>query len=157
MIATGNLPLDLRRMPPRLTGKGVDFANLGFPLPNDVETVLGSCFAVNPANRPTMRLVADLLAMHLLRDRHRALIVLYGTPYELHSANRVANISSGADGLRVSYDGFVFRVSNISGNVSINNQPIAAGHEIKGSCVIVLGVGRQITSVTVDVAHPEVS
>jgi hypothetical protein len=58
--------------------------------------------------------------------------------------------------LRVRYDGFGFRVSNILGDVAINNQQISDGHEIKGSCVIVLGVGRHITSVTVDVAHPEV-
>jgi eukaryotic-like serine/threonine-protein kinase len=157
MVATGNLPADLRRMPPHLPGRGVDFANLGFSLPNDVETVLGTCFAVNPVNRPTMRSVSDLLAMHLLKDRHRALIVLYATAHELHAGNRVADISSGADGLRVTYDAFVFRLSNIRGNVAINNQPVTAGYEIRGSCVIVLGIGRRITSVTVDVAHPEVS
>jgi len=155
-IATGNLPADLLQLPPRLPCVDIDFTNLGYPLPDDLATGLQQCFEVSPSDRPKMRVVADLLARHLLRDLHRALIILHGTPYELHAGRRAADISLGPDSLRITYDGFVFRISNIRGNVSINNQAVNDGFEIIGSCVIVLGVGHRITSVTVDVAHPEV-
>jgi serine/threonine-protein kinase len=156
-IATGTLPADLLQLPPRLPCGDIDFTNLGYPFPDDLAIILQQCFEVSPSERPTMRTVADLLARHLLKDRHRALIILHGTPYELDAGRRAADISLGSDSLRISYDGFIFRVSNIQGNVSINNKVISDGYEIIGSCVIVLGVGRLITSVTVDIAHPEVT
>ena len=156
-IATGNLPADLLQIPPRLPCGDIDFTNLGYPFPDDLGTILRQCFEVLPSDRPKMRAVADLFARHLLRDRHRALIILHGTAYELHAGRRVADISSGPGSLRITYDGFVFRVSNVLGNAPSITGQLNDGYEIIGSCVIVLRGRRQITSVTVDVAHPEVS
>jgi len=159
-IATGTLPHDLLAIPPRLPCAEVDFSNLAFKLPDDVADSLTRCFERDPSARPTMRSVADLLATHLLRDRHRALIVVGGATHFLNADNRIAVISASGASLRIRYDGFRFRVSDVSGYVAINNQPIADGYEIRGSCVIVLGspvMERRRTSVPLDIAHPEVT
>jgi serine/threonine protein kinase len=159
-LATGALPRDLMRVPPRLPCAETDFKNLTFKLTDEVADILNKCLDVNPSSRPTMRAVADLLATHLLRGRHRALVILGGATHFISSENRVAVISASGASLRIRYDGFRFRVSEISGYVAINNQPISDGYEIRGSCVIVLGspsVERQRTSVPMDIAHPEVT
>jgi eukaryotic-like serine/threonine-protein kinase len=159
-IATGQLPYDLMAIPPRLPCPEIDFTKLPFTLPSNITDILLDCFARDPEVRPTMRGISDLLAMHLLRDRHRALIVLAGATHFLSADNRVAVISASSASLRITYDGFRFRVSAVTGDVAINNQAVGDGYEIRGSCVIVLGspaLGRRRTSVTVDVAHPEVA
>ena len=159
-IATGALPGDLMAIPPRLPSADIDFKNLPFTLPDDVADLLTSCFERDPKARPEMRVVADLLATHLLRDRHRALIVLGGTTYILSAENRVAAISGTVPPFRIRYDGLRFRLNGVSGHVAINNQQVGDGYEIRGSCVIVLGspeLERRRTSIPVDIAHPEVA
>lgn len=159
-LATGALPPDLMAIPPRLPCAEADFKSLAFKLPDEVADMLNKCFDADPSARPTMRSVADVLATHLLRDRHRALVVIGRATHFIGADNRVAVISASGASLRIRYDGFRFRVSEISGYVAINNQQISDGYEIRGSCVIVLGspaLERRRTSVPMDIAHPEVT
>jgi serine/threonine-protein kinase len=56
----------------------------------------------------------------------------------------------------VTYDGLRFVVSDVTGNVAINNKSVSNGDVLPGSCVIVLGISYR-TMITVDTSHPEVA
>ena len=106
-----------------------------------------------------MKEVRDLLAAHLLRNKHRATLILTDKVHTLGSQNPIVKISAGSLGtIQIKYDGLAFVVSSISGDVSINNLPISPNDKLPGSCVIILGgpsLGSSRRYVTVDVAHPE--
>ena len=105
--------------------------------------------------------VAALIGRHLLRDKHRALLVYGKTSHSLHSGNRKVVLSVANQGaITINYDGLSFVITAVSGSVAINNMTAVVGNSIPGSCVIVLGSGANgasRTSITVDVSHPEVA
>jgi serine/threonine protein kinase len=92
-ILLGKLPPAIRKAPPNLPSKTVSFSHAGFRLSADVVTMLDACLAVDPAARPPMNEVNRLLGLHLLRDRHRALITLRGKTYILEKSNRGVQLS----------------------------------------------------------------
>src|SRR2546421_4565263 len=49
----------------------------------------------------------------------------------------------GQGSLTITYDGLRFVISNVSGDVAINNMPMSNGDVLPGSCVIVLGPVNQ--------------
>ena len=160
-LAVGDLPAQLRQLPPHLPASGADFGLAPQGLPSETVQLLNACLEAVPANRPRMSEIRDAFARHLLIDRHRALLVFQGTPYTLDSTNRTVNFSAqGLGGLRIRYDGKRFVLSNVSGYVSVNNMKVADGQTIIGSCVIILGgpdKGMGRVFITLDVAHPEVT
>lgn len=162
-LLSGKLPPQLRKLPPTLGGPALDFASLPIGLPANVAAVLTACLSNNPAARPMMNDVKKTIASHLLKGRHRALLVHGSQKYEISSAKTKtsAKISSaGKGGLEITYDGFNFVISNISGDVYVNNSPAVNGSNLPGACVIVLGspaLGYQRVSITMDVSHPEVT
>ena len=160
-LAMGDLPPDLQQLPPNLPANGADFAVAADGLPGEISSLLNACLESIPANRPSMAKIRDALAKHLLKDRHRALLVSEGQRYVLDSSNRVVRLGAqGLGGLRIRYDGQRFITNEISGYVSVNNMRITDDHEIVGSCVIILGSpdkGMRRVSITFDVAHPEVT
>ncbi|MBZ9673954.1 serine/threonine-protein kinase [Mesorhizobium sp. ES1-3] len=160
-ISLGKLPVDLKKLPPALPSAGVGFKSLPFALPADILMILDRCFSVAPAQRPSMAAIADLMGRHLLKDRHRALLVHSGVRYVLDAKQKVANLSvAGQGAFTITYDGFGFVVGNVAGSVFVNNMVAANGMVLPGACVIVLGapaLGTQRTSITVDISHPEVS
>ena len=160
-IVMGKIPKELRACPPKLPSPWTDFGSLPLDLPTDVSEILGRCLEVSPDRRPEMGEIARLLGLHLLRDRHRALLVSRGRTYVLDHANRIVQLSVKDQGaLTITYDGVRFVVSDVSGAVAINNLPTSNGDLLPGSCVIVLGtpdLGVRRTMITVDVSHPEVA
>ena len=86
--------------------------------------------------RPEMEDVADLLGRHLLRDRHRALLVSRGRTYVLDANNRVVQLSvAGQGAIDVSYDGLQFVITAVSGEVAVNNMKVSVGQTLPGSTV----------------------
>jgi serine/threonine-protein kinase len=160
-IVLGRLPLELRQTPPRLPSRRGDFKKLPFVLPAEVADVLCACMDPDPAFRPNMTEVAQTMASHLLRDRHRALIVYRGEHYDLNSSDRAVVLSVNGQGtITLRYDGLRFVVDAVGGDVAINNTKVSTGDILPGSCVIVLGhvsLGTNRTNITVDVSHPEVA
>jgi serine/threonine protein kinase len=160
-FATGRIPRDLRQTPPRLPTTQADFRRLPFRLSEEVSNALNSCLDPDPAKRPRMSMVAKLIGLHLLRDRHRALLVSGKQTYVLDKDQRSVRLSVAGQGtLTITYEGLRFVISNVSGNVAINNMPLSDGDILPDSCVIVLGppdLGTRRTMVTVDVSHPEVT
>src|SRR5262249_15742781 len=134
--------------------------NGGFPsLKPDICTMLEQCLDLSPSNRPTMKSVSDMLALDLLRDRHRARIIQGSTSHELHAGNRTARITSTIGSISIHYDGLRFVVASLSGNVFVNKKTISAGAEMTSSCVITLGhatLGAGRVFLSFDVSNPEV-
>ncbi|MBS1196496.1 MAG: protein kinase [Proteobacteria bacterium] len=154
-----DLPPELVHRPPVLSGANY-FSALPFKLAKDVESILNTCLEESPSIRPAMRDVRDLLAKHLLHNRHRALIVFDGKASYLDATRpsvvlRLASI--GEIGIR--YDGFDFLVDRVSGEVFINNSPVAVGDHLPGACVVALGAPERKADrkyITFDLSHPEI-
>ncbi|MBV6851824.1 hypothetical protein KWH43_22410, partial [Xanthomonas campestris pv. heliotropii] len=58
--------------------------------------------------------------------------------------------------LTVEYDGLNFNVTQVAGDVYINNTPAVTGMIVPGCCVLTFGNGRARKFVTFDVSNPEV-
>jgi serine/threonine protein kinase len=122
-----------------------------------IAEAIEGCLELSPAVRPTMAKVADLIGRDLVRDRHRARIVQGRTVYELHSQNRVANVTSNVGKITIQYDGAKFLVSSVSGSVFVNNRRVTAGATMLSSCVITIGeAGPSRAFLTFDVSNPEI-
>jgi serine/threonine protein kinase len=156
----GKLPPELRKLPPTLPCHAADFGKHPIALPKPIADTLNACLTPNPDDRPPMKVVRDTLAAHLLRNQHRATVVLGNTVHTLDSKNPAANITAGSLGsVQLKYDGLHFIVSGLSGTVTINNIPVKVDQALPGACVITLGdpsVGWNRKYVTVNVSHPEV-
>jgi serine/threonine-protein kinase len=81
----GKLPAELRKLPPTLPCLAADFGKHPIALPKEISNVLNACLSPNPNDRPNMTVVRDILAAHLLRDQHRATLVLGNTVHTLDS------------------------------------------------------------------------
>lgn len=160
-IALGKLPAPMKEAPPKLPCSSADFAKLTISLPSSVTDILNRCLSQKPDDRPSMAEVATIVGRHLLQNKHRAILVSKTSANVLDASNPVAVVSvRGQGSLKIAYDGFQFVVSDVAGDVSINNIPVTNDYFLPGSCVIVLGsaaLGPSRTFITVDVSHPEVS
>jgi serine/threonine protein kinase len=159
-IAYGKLPACLSEMPPKLPCADADFAKLPQGLPLEISYALNQCLEPIPSKRPLVASIAQLVGTHLARDRHRALLISQGKPYFVDKNKRVVKLSVANQGsLTINYDGLRFILSDVTGDVAVNNMPLKDGEILPDSCVIVLGavaLGPRRTMVTVDVSHPEV-
>lgn len=158
-LATRSLPTELMAQPPILT-TGTYFRGLPFAVAPEIIQVLDQCLAASPQDRPAMSDVRDLLARHVLFNRHQALLVFQGRPSYLNARNRSVNLSLQNMGqLQISYDGLDFRVLSLSGDVLVNNRQLQVGDALPGSCVIALGAqahGSRRRYITFDLSHPEI-
>ncbi len=126
-------------------------------LPKDLATIFNSCLDYDKAKRPKMSLVRDLIAKHLLKDRHRALFVLNSKKYEINSKNRNVTITWGGSGsMQIFYNGFDFLVLKITGSATINNKTVVINKKFPNCSVITLINGKSRTFVTFDISRPEV-
>lgn len=157
-LIRSKLPAGLRAMPPTLPCADADFTKFG--LPADIGNILNMCLAADPANRPTMQAVRDLVGRHLLYGRHKATMIVGGKTHYLEKVGQVVQLSSGSLGaIDVSYDGYDFVAVNVAGDVYINNMGITPPQPLPGACVITLGapsLGYNRSYITLDVTHPEV-
>jgi eukaryotic-like serine/threonine-protein kinase len=156
----GTLPSDLRKIPPKLPCPIADFTKQTISLPKPIAEALNACLNPDPKERPKMRDVRDLLAAQLLRDRHKATLVIGSEIHTLGAKNRTVNINIGSVGsIQIKYDGLQFVITAVSGSVTINNLPVTKDQALPGSCVVILGaasLGANRRYITVDVSHPEV-
>lgn len=158
-LATKGLPPELMNQPPILSGASY-FSSAPISIAPEIVAILDSCLAEIPENRPEMSTVRDLLARHVLFDRHQALLVFQGRPTYLNAKSRSVKLNLPNMGqIQIKYDGLDFRVAALAGDVYINNQRLAVGDALPGSCVISLGApdqGMRRTHVTFDLSNPEI-
>lgn len=158
-ILKQGLPPSLRERPPKSLSVN-PFVNLPIGLAVPVANVLWQCLEFEPNRRPDMEVVRDILARHLLFNRHQALAVHRGKPLLLNADAPLIQLSyPGIGSIDIRYNGFAFQVSAITGEVFVNNTVIMLGDEIPGSCVVALGGsvrGPDRQYITFDVSYPEV-
>ena len=154
-----NLPDELKQRPPVFAGADY-FASFPYKLADEVEDSLSSCLSPSPANRPLMRDVRNVLAKHLLYDRHKALVVFKGEATYLDASRRSVGLRLPSMGeVEIRYDGFCFQVHSVSGDVFLNNRQVVIGDVLPGACVIALGSPDKRNKrkyITFDLSHPEI-
>jgi eukaryotic-like serine/threonine-protein kinase len=154
-----DLPAELKRRPPVLLN-AEPFSALPFNLAGDMACALNACLQKDPLRRPNMRGVRDLLAKHLLQNRHRALVLFNGNATYLDVNRRSVLLRLPSIGeITISYDGFDFLVHTVSGEVFINNDTVAVGDPLPGACVVTLGGPHRQAHrkhITFDLSHPEI-
>ena len=161
IVLTGaELPNELIQIPPQSLPNNF-IATLPFTLKPDLVSIITACLDANPNERPSMEKVRDLLARHLLHDKHQALAIHNNKPNVLNALNRIISLKYSTIGeIKIEYDGFRFYVSDTSGEVFINNQAVSSGEEIPKSCVVALGGPQRRASdrifITFDISNPEV-
>lgn len=149
------VPSRLRTHPPSQPS-WTRFSNLFVGMPEEITRILHQCLAEDGAIRPAMLDIQVLLAKHLLKDRHRAVVVLNGKANILDCNNRRIALKATVGSLTVDYDGLIFKVTESTGSVYMNNALISVGVEIPGCCVLTFGTGSARVFVTFDVSNPEV-
>lgn len=151
---------ELRTAPPSAFATN-PFLKLPFPIPDDVSNMLFACLAHNPTARPAMKDVCRTIEQHLLYNRHRALVVLNGQPSYLDKDNTSVSLKFGTiAGVKIEYDGLTFKITQVVGDVFINNAAVSAGNTLPGACVLTLGGperrANQRAYVTFDLSNPEI-
>ncbi|WP_353376625.1 serine/threonine-protein kinase [Microbulbifer sp. NBRC 101763] len=128
-------------------------------VPEDVVSVIEQCLNSTPENRPSIRGVEEVIRRHLLRNRHRALLVLGDQTHEINASSPGGVVSSGSLGsLGIHYDGIHFLVKSVSGQVTVNNEAVIIGDRLPSCCVITFGSNSGNRKfVTFDVSNPEVT
>ncbi|MDX9678239.1 serine/threonine-protein kinase [Pseudomonas zeae] len=158
-IGLYDLPAELRTQPPKAL-EDEYFSQFSFELSDDVKKILSSCLDLNPNNRPSIKNIRDTLALHLLQNRHKALVVHNKKPSYLHANNRSVVLSlPNLGAVEIHYNGFDFSVKNVSGEVFINNKKVTIGSKLPGACVVALGSsahGSKREYITFDLSHPEI-
>lgn len=156
MVKNKPFPKELKKFPPDALVSGSVFDVLqGMPL--EIVNLLEACLCTEPAQRPVMRYVEEVLRKHLLFNKHRGLLVVDDKIHELHAASKFANIIlSPTVSVSIKYDGLSFQVSALSGLIYINNVAAVVGAELPACCVITIEVGANRKFVTFDVSNPEV-
>jgi len=143
-----------RDAPPDLVDKHLPVLD-----PN-VRTILQRCVSTLPSDRPKMSEVVASVEGVLLRDRHRARIVIGGKVSEIDSAHRTAKPTISSAGkpiaqLEIYYDGNSFVIQSVIGSVLINNMSLAVGDTLPKSCVVAFKGGSNFYYATFDVSNPE--
>lgn len=150
-----NPPSRLKQNPPRRPSWTV-FSKSFVGFPEEIIDMIYRCLAEDSHDRPTMQEIQVLLQKHLLKDRHRAVVVLNGTPNILDRKNRRMSLTASVGNITIDYDGLIFTVTTVAGSVYMNNKAISAGTIIPGSCVLTFGDSSSQVFVTFDVSNPEV-
>ncbi|ABM25034.1 protein kinase [Shewanella sp. W3-18-1] len=159
-LSNAIVPRELLEFPPRCANNG--WVKNSLPsLDSDIAEILERCLEYKPEARPTIDQVEKILRKHLLKDKHKGLIVMGNEVRELNNQNRRAKISSihgnNLNGeITIEYDSYEFKVAAIGGSVTVNNEVIKVGYILPGASVITLGSDSNRRFVTFDISNPEV-
>jgi serine/threonine protein kinase len=125
-----------------------------------IQQMLQRCLSDDPKIRPDIgEVVADIEKV-LLRDRHRARIVIGGKVSEIHSGSRTASPSISVSGnvaslVTIEYNGDDFVVHKIIGEVRANNNSLSVGDILPLTCVLAFRHGNNYYYATFDTSNPE--
>jgi serine/threonine-protein kinase len=161
-IAEGALPKDLLNLPPKLTSNLMSFSSLSVGIPDEIAQLLDRTLMENPNDRPNIELIKDTIAKYLLFGKHSAQIVNVSRG-ELHKFDSVGKkiglMATDRCKIEIEYNGLVFNIISVVGDVYINNEMAIPGMPLPGSCVITLGSIQNLRRrifVTFDISHPEI-
>lgn len=150
---------ELAESPPRSFSEN-PFKTLPFEIPDEVADLLYRCLDHVISQRPAIRTVREAITKHLLFNRHRALVVLNGKPSYLDCDKPEVKLKFGEVArVEIAYDGLSFSVSNVTGDVFVNNARVGVGFVLPGACVLTLGapeLRQKRAFVTFDQSNPEI-
>jgi len=160
-LATNVWPPALLERPPQTTGRAPSISSVFAGLPSEVVSLIDECLHPTPSLRPRAGLLSQELAKQLARGKHRGIFTQdAATIYELSNSTPQVRITIGNLGaLKVIYDGLVFRIVEVVGNVYINNEVAAVNMQLHGACVLTFGTndsGSSRAFVSFASSHPEV-
>ncbi len=167
-LAHPKFPGEMMEKPPQTSGRAPSVSTVlptadkqADGLHKDVVDILDACLDPEPNNRPLAIQVSSLLGIHLNRNKHRGLFVQgMAKVYELSASHTSVSLKIGTLGrLNVTYDGLRFLITEVEGEVSINNVLAEPGHVLHDACVLgfggaALGASRQW--VAFFSSHPEI-
>ena len=154
-LLSASVPPELAQYPPAPIDASLLTTIIG-GLPAEVSAVIADCLNHSPKKRPSMETVEKAFARQLLKDRHRALMVIGGKTYYLNADSRQIKVNGGASvGMQIHYDGFDFVVTAVTGKVTFNNKTVKVGDVVPGCCVITFYDNQNRVFVTFDVSTPE--
>ena len=161
-LASSKPPKELLERPPQTSARSPSIVTaMPDGLHQEVIQIIDACLDPNPGGRPTAETLSTVFTSHLVRNKHRGLFVQGHTEvFELSAKQPNVNIKIGTLGkLSVEYDGLVFRISAVDGEVRINNHPAAVGNVLHDACLLSFGdrsLGSSRQWVTFSSSHPEV-
>lgn len=159
LIGKNKLP-DSFFTPPIKEDNIIDFNKSKIKVPSEIANILNQTLKIDSKERPSSIDLFEIIARHLLHKKHRANIIYDGELKELNSRNSVVELSSNLGKIKIQYDGFGFKVEDVSGEIFINNTPVTRSSLLPGSCVITFGNpsrGASRNHITFDTSHPEVT
>lgn len=157
-LASANFPSELHDIPPQKSSDVPSLSKvMGGKLENKVIEIIDSCLSVNPARRPSAKMLCDTIKNYLVRDEHRGIFVHNGAAHPISKANRRVRVRfPGAGGIVVFYNGVNFEVVEVEGDVYINNRGAFVGSVLHDACLLTFGCGGQRRYVTFSSSQPEV-
>lgn len=159
LATRGTLPPALQEIPPGRSKPKPLFGSCPMPIPETLSLLFDDCLSSQPSKRPPAARIVESLEQHILFGKHSALITHGGKSDALSVPGKTVRLSAGEDTATILYDGLQFLVSQVNGDVYINNTEAIAGMALPTSCVITLGhpgLKAQRRFVPVDMTHPGV-
>lgn len=141
--------------PPNPQAAGVGFGALAGT--GRLTQLLDASLAVDPNSRPEAVDLRDALAVEIVRDLHRAILVSGGT-HLLDASQRAVVVRDAGNEITVEYTGTTFVIRALAGDVFVNNRPAQVGEELTGAMIFTLGGPERRwsrTFVPFDISHPE--
>lgn len=130
-------------------------------LDSRIKDTLLRCLSPNPSSRPNMAEVLADIEKVLLRDKHRARVVIGGKISEIHAGSRTASPSVSVGGsvssmVRIEYTGDDFVIRKVIGQVRANNKLLSIGDVLPLTCVLSFQYGNNYYYyATFDTSNPE--
>lgn len=160
-LVAESLPSELLNIPPLPINKGI-YNSTFLESYTKLVDLLEQCLEHDAESRPQIGEVASELSKYLLFDKHQALAVHNDSPHVLNSASRNVQLSFGSIGsCHLNYDGLNFKMTNVTGEVYVNNALITQDYEMTGACVIAIGGAHRHAYerryITFDISNPEVT
>jgi eukaryotic-like serine/threonine-protein kinase len=158
-LVTATVPPCLFDRPPQSKSPVPSISTALSKLHPQVANTIDSCLAVNPRDRPTADEVYAVIYRHLIKERHRAIFTGLDAPRELHSGNRGIRMRTETGEVVIEYNGLEFLITNVTGEVFVNNRPAVAGGVLDEACLITFGNPSRQQSrshVQISASHPEV-
>jgi serine/threonine protein kinase len=151
-----DLPIQLKQIPPEHVPEK-DIQKILAGIPDEIISLVSKSINNPPKHRPDIKNIKTSLEKYLLRDRHKALLVMPDSIHEISKDKREVQLKAGNTRISIQYDGFDFKVSYFEGDVTVNNMPVLLNTVLPKCCVITFEAKSSNRAfVTFDVSNPEV-
>ena len=159
LLSKGKLPLALKQTPPQSRKPAPSLETAEIQLAARVTTLLDAAVNPDPASRPSMTTIQQVLNSELTAEQHQLHIVHGSQRQVVNAQKRHVILRVGEAFVEIRYGRFEFRITDCGGEVYLNNSSIASGTIIPGACVLTFGggnLGQFRTFVPMAVVKPEV-